>query len=365
MQFEAFLDDGDQHIDRDGDPDLGFDGVLAGAEEAFDAQVLLDPLEEQLDLPAAFVELGDGQRRQREVVGQEDQGLGRHGVAISDAPEFVRVAGRRTDAAGSHGLIAEQARRLVDPAGVEPSELEGALGRYDEEGGRQRQAVETGEVDIAAVHDVEGAGFRDQLVEHPDVVPAAVADMNEARDIAPQIQQGMQFDGGLRAHEGRPWKDREAEVDGGRIEGVDGLVEIDAEAVLGVEAPGDGDQGLGEVGVDAPVALVVGVGQGVSGDTPANAHVIELGALRPQAGLDVAQALAVGQLGEGHAEILIEAGKALDLVVAAIAFDTTAEAMKRQLIDELCEDELARVHEPSSSPWPCEHGREENSASSR
>ena len=32
--------------------DLGFDGVLGSSEEAFDAQVLLDPFEEQFDLPA-------------------------------------------------------------------------------------------------------------------------------------------------------------------------------------------------------------------------------------------------------------------------------------------------------------------------
>ncbi len=42
---------------------LGLDRVLGGAEEALDAQVLLDPLKEQLDLPAAFVELRDGERR--------------------------------------------------------------------------------------------------------------------------------------------------------------------------------------------------------------------------------------------------------------------------------------------------------------
>ena len=39
----------------------------------------------------------------------------------------------------------------------------------------------------------------------------------------------------------------------------DGLGEVDAEVVVGIEAPGDGDQGLSEVGVDAPVALLVGV----------------------------------------------------------------------------------------------------------
>ena len=41
--------------------------------EVLDAQVLLDPLEEQLDLPAALVERSDCQRRQSHVIGQEDE----------------------------------------------------------------------------------------------------------------------------------------------------------------------------------------------------------------------------------------------------------------------------------------------------
>lgn len=51
----------DRHedINRDRDPDLGLHSVLAGAEEGLDPQVLLDPFEEQSDLPAGFVDLGD------------------------------------------------------------------------------------------------------------------------------------------------------------------------------------------------------------------------------------------------------------------------------------------------------------------
>ena len=75
-------------------------------------------------------------------------------------------------------------------------------------------------------------------------------------------------------------------------------------------------------------------------------HVVELGVLGAQTGLDVAQALAVGELGEGHAQILIETGKALHLVMAAIALDTAPEVTKRKMIDQLCKNESARVHKP-------------------
>ncbi len=120
---------------------------------------------------------------------------------------------------------------------------------------------------LATVHDGEDAGFRDRLVEHPDIVPPAMGDIDEAGDIAPQIQRGMERDRRFRAHERRPGKAREAEIGGDGIERVNGATELDTEAVLRIEPSGDGDRGFSEIGVDAPVALLVGVGQSVARDT--------------------------------------------------------------------------------------------------
>jgi hypothetical protein len=47
--------------------------VLARSQKAFDAQMLLDPLEKLLHLPAALIQRDDGQWRQRRVVGQKHQ----------------------------------------------------------------------------------------------------------------------------------------------------------------------------------------------------------------------------------------------------------------------------------------------------
>ena len=157
--------------------------------------------------------------------------------------------------------------------------------------------------------------------------------MDEGRDVAAQIEQGMELDGGLATLERRPREQGEAEVDGGGVERIDGVVKIDAERVIDVQAPGDADQGLGEVGMDAPVALLVCIGQGCARDMSANAHVVELGALGAQTGFDITQTFTIGKLRERHAQILIETGKALDLVVAVIALDAATEAVHGKVID--------------------------------
>jgi hypothetical protein len=63
---------GDHQVGDEGDPDLTEDGIGGIAEEALDLEVLLDPFEEQLDLPSTAVDLGDGGRGERLGVGEED-----------------------------------------------------------------------------------------------------------------------------------------------------------------------------------------------------------------------------------------------------------------------------------------------------
>ena len=114
VEFEFLLDDGHQDVDADGDPNLRLHGVLGGAIEGFDAQVLLDPFEEKLHLPATFVEFGYRQCVQNKVVGEKDQTLARFGIDILDPPERNRIFGRCLGSSEYDGLIAAESRGFVD-----------------------------------------------------------------------------------------------------------------------------------------------------------------------------------------------------------------------------------------------------------
>lgn len=103
---------------RDGDPDLRLDGVLRRAEEGLDPQMLLDPLEEEFHLPAAAIEFGHGQRRQREVVGEKDEGLGRLGILETNAAQRRLELLTGVEAGQEDGLIADHPRRAIDGMGV-------------------------------------------------------------------------------------------------------------------------------------------------------------------------------------------------------------------------------------------------------
>ena len=91
VQPKPLFHDGDQHVDRDGDPDLGLHRILGGTIESLDAKMLFDPFEEEFYLPATPVELCDGLRREREVVAKKRQAFLGLSVEVLDASESFRI----------------------------------------------------------------------------------------------------------------------------------------------------------------------------------------------------------------------------------------------------------------------------------
>ena len=74
-EIKPLLQDGNQQIKTDGNPDLGFDGIGGCPVKGLDSQMLLDPAKEKLHLPALFVNVGDSNGGNGEDIGQEDKTL--------------------------------------------------------------------------------------------------------------------------------------------------------------------------------------------------------------------------------------------------------------------------------------------------
>ena len=174
--------------------------------------MLFDPFEEQFDLPATMIQMCDGQRGCGEFVGQKDQSLARFEIAIADASQRrgIIILGQR--ARRDDRLVKAQAGGFVHRTGVATDEAEVFLGASDEEGGTLMQAVQSGEVEIAAIHDVERTGFPSELVEDVHVVNTARRDNDDGGKVAVESQQCVEFDGGFVAAELSPREQRETEV---------------------------------------------------------------------------------------------------------------------------------------------------------
>jgi hypothetical protein len=156
----------------------------------------------------------------------------------------------------------------------------------------------------------------------------------------------MQLHPSLGGAEACPGEDGEAEIDGGGIQRVDRLLQFQIEGVARIMAACFADQHLRELGEDPPVPPLVGIGQGAADNSATDAHVVELLGHGSEADLDVAQALAVGELREGHREELVPAGEAAKSMVAAIPLHTVGKRLVRNEAHELREDGASLVHRP-------------------
>src|ERR1022692_3114546 len=124
------------------------------------------------------------------------------------------------------------------------------------------------------------------------------------------------------------------------------MIQIHADRVSRIERSREADQNLCEVGVDAPVVRVVGVGQCGTCHPAMKAHVIEFAAQRSQARFYIAKAIPVSELGKGHRQILIPTREASRPRISTVASDTTAKLAIRQKAQQLREDGSTLVRRP-------------------
>lgn len=145
--------------------------------------MLLYPFEKQFNLPAAPIQLADGDRCQCEVVGQEDQCLARLGILEANSPNRCLEMLLRIKPCHHESLIADQAGTAIDGMRVSSLDLEIGLSMGNEEGAGRVKSMQTLEVEVAAIHDAEGPRLGQKMIQDVDLVHLAVADMDERRDV--------------------------------------------------------------------------------------------------------------------------------------------------------------------------------------
>ncbi len=294
--------------------------------------MLLDPFEEQFDLPSAFVKIGNGLCREGEIVGQKHQPCIGSRIEVTDSSELRWVVLPGVEVCGDDSLIALHPAWFVDAVGIKPGKPEVVFGSDDKESCRMVDCVQAGKVEIAAIENIDGAGFYYNLVEDVDLVDLSVGYDNHGGDTAFQIQKGVKLDCALVLSKDGPGEKRQTQIDDRGIQGIYGMIQFYPEGLSDIKFSCLVDQDLSEIGVDSPVPHLVGIGQGISGDFPPYAHVIEFVLGPPEASLNISQACPVGQLGKRHAEKLVPAGKAYDLVVAVVSCDALAELVGRDKV---------------------------------
>src|ERR1700745_3429641 len=118
----------------------------------------------------------------------------------------------RIEAGQENCLIAYQPGRAIDGSRIAAASLEIGVGGRGEETSGIIATRKPLEIDIASVHNIEGASFGKKLIQNVDIMHLAIADEDKRGDIAAQIEQRMEFYGGLWSSGARPQKHTEEEI---------------------------------------------------------------------------------------------------------------------------------------------------------
>ena len=342
--MKLLFNDGNQHVGADGRPDLSLHGVLACAEKVLDAQVLFDPLEEEFDLPAVFVEGCDGGGRQTGVVGQKDQSLACGGVGKPNAPNVFGIVLDGVEALERHALIGNHPSVSIGWGRVDASGPKVVLGAGDKKGTCLMKAKQSLEIHVATVHHVEGSWLEDEHVEHLGVVGLAVGEVDKGWDCAPKVQKGVDLYRRLCRTKQGPRKKAHAQVDGAGVQGIDRVLQIQPQVFLDIDFACPSDQDYGKIGPDSPIPSLVGVGQGAFLDQGAKPHAVELARVCSQARLDVSQRLAPRQLPKSHGSKVLGCRQRPHTRIASVPRNNSGKTRPGDELHDLCKQRLADVH---------------------
>ena len=240
-----------------------------------------------------------------------------------------------------HDVITADTGAFVHRPGFQSVELHAGFHARNGERSRQHKAVESLEIHIATVNNVEGSGLGQHLVQHAHIGPFSVGNRNHCGNRAAQIQQRVQLDGGLGGTKARPRKQAQAQVNGRGIQGVNRLLQFHPQRFIGVQTAGAGDEGLGQIGIDAPVARTVGMRQRAVRDRRMKSQSIEWVVAGSQADFDVRQAIPIRYLSERHSQELIPTRKVTNLVVAIVAVDAPAKLLRMDPVGELRKNQFS------------------------
>ena len=202
--FLRGLSEAEQQESDEGDGDLDTHRVLGGAEEAGDFEGLLDPAEEQLDGPAALIEVGDLLGGGIEVVREDAQHLA--GLDLDAGLRGPGLEGIAAASAWRAGRWPMRSERMVLPWARQFHQGERRVGL---EAGDDAAAfgVKLGPpaiIVIAQVEDIGGAGLDGHGLGGGDVVDVRRADRGIDRPIGVRIIDDMHLRTAHAGGEARP-----------------------------------------------------------------------------------------------------------------------------------------------------------------
>ena len=228
IEFEVMFDDSDKTVGNDGHMDLDADGILRFAPKGLDSEVLLNPFEEELDLPSVAIQECDIPGREVEVIGVVGKGSLQFRSIVDDSPEFRRIVGTV--------VLPDEADCLVSDDIVLPFKEVFSrdnlicwmpLLANNKECTRKIDAKESRKVKVPSIKHITGKRLVCEPVHGVDIVDVGIGDSIENWNLRNDVNLCVDPDPGLCRTKLCPSKNRHAEVDGRGVDGIESPMQLE------------------------------------------------------------------------------------------------------------------------------------------
>ena len=224
---EVVLNDSDETVCDDGDMNLYTHRIVALSPERLDLEVLLDPFEEQLDLPPVFIKEGDVLGCKIEVVRVVSERAVPVGSIIDDTSDLARILFLVLILRKDNGLVTQDVVRSVKNVfAINDFIVRTLLLADDKEGSRYGNLVKSGEVKVSSVKDVACQRLVCEPVHSIDIMHVGIGNSVEHGNLRDDIHLSVNLDARLRASELCPAKERHAKVDSSGVNGIEPPVQF-------------------------------------------------------------------------------------------------------------------------------------------
>jgi len=332
----------EQEQGNQGGPDLNLQGVGAGADESLDAEVLLERLEEQFDLPALAVDGSDGGGGKAAMIGEKHQGTLLHFVPDLDAAQEQIALAAAGQFVKKDDFVALDGTALGDGTALQDAVIGVVLHAGDEVNAVGIERGEPGVVGIAAIQDHDGAGLEAQRAGDAALVHAALGHQRETGEQPLMIEQQMQLDGAFGAPVLRPVEHAGAEFDQGGIQAQQLVLET--ESMRAGDFAAAAQQLIKHAAIQLPGPMFVGIRQGRTLGRVGQPQVPQLAFAGSQTAADLAQRLRPSQVTEQHGHELAPASKPAGMALGPMFEDGLFKLVAGKQLQHLAENARYSYH---------------------
>ena len=226
-KLEVVLNDSDETVCDDGNMDLNAHRIVALSPERLNLEVLLDPLEEQFDLPPVFVKESDVLGCKIEVVRVISERTVQVRSIVDDTPDLAWVLLLVLLLRKDDGLVTQDIVFSVKNIFTSNDFIFWTLLLTDdEEGSKHSNLIKSGEVKVASVKDIACQRLVGEPVHSIDIMHVGIGDSVKYRYLSDDVNLSVDLNARLCASELRPGKERHTEVDRCGVHGIESAVQL-------------------------------------------------------------------------------------------------------------------------------------------